>query len=237
MIGQKRLLAGQHFVRNDSQRELVRAAIHGMPLHLLGRHVIRRAHHDAALGHLLGHDFRYAEVCDLGVRALVDQYVRRFDIAMDDALFVCVVERGGGLPQNGKRVFTSDRLRVVQDFFERRTIHALHEDIGQPVFFGDVVNGDDIGMRQHPGGLSLTKQTFAQPFAFGFVGEIREPDGLDRDDPADRGILRTVNHPGRSTAELAQNPVSADLIHANAAILSGWQNSPRVLWAALAVGT
>src|ERR1700689_1648634 len=85
-------------------------------------------------------------------------------------------------------------------------------------------------MRQHPSGLSLAKQALAQPFAFGFVREIREPDGLDSDDPADSGILGTVNHPGRSTAELAQNPVSADLIHANAAILSGWQNSPRVLW-------
>jgi len=84
-----------------------------MALHLFRRHVIRRPHHDAALGHLLGHDFGHAEVCDLGERALVDQNVGGFDVAMDDAFLVRVVKRGSGLPQNGKRVFARDGLRAV----------------------------------------------------------------------------------------------------------------------------
>src|ERR1700722_8980051 len=75
-------------------------------------------------------------------------------------------------------------------------------------------------MRKHPGRLGLPKQPLAQPFPFVCVGKIRETDRFDGDDPPDGGILGAVNHAGRPAAELVQNPVSADLIHADNAILS-----------------
>ena len=79
-------------------------------------------------------------------------------------------------------------------------------------------------MREHAGGLSLSKQPLAQPLPFRVVGKIRQTNGFNGDNPADGGILGAINHPGRSTAELVQNPVSADLIHADTAILSGRPN-------------
>ena len=131
-------------------------------------------------------------------------------------------------PQDGKRdLARNERLVAVQDFFERRAIHALHEDVGQPVLFGDVVDGDDVGMRKHPGRLRFAEQALAQAFALGIVGEIGQADGFDGDNPADGGILGAVNHAGRTTAELVQNPVSADLIHADTLFYQFGQMSPR----------
>jgi len=82
-------------------------------------------------------------------------------------------------------------------------------------------------MRKHPRRLGFAKQPLAQPLAFRRVGEVRQPDGFDGDNAADGGILGAVNHPGRSTAELVKNPVSADLIHADDDILSGRPNLAR----------
>src|ERR1700678_2081117 len=85
-------------------------------------------------------------------------------------------------------------------------------------------------MRKHPGRLRLPKQALTQPFALRGICEIRQPDCFDGDSAADGGILGAVNHPGRSTAELVQNPISADLIHADDVILSVRPNWPRSRW-------
>jgi len=50
-------------------------------------------------------------------------------------------------------------------------------------------------MRKHPGRLRLAKQPFAQPFTLRFVGEIRQPDGLDGDGPADGVVYRGPARP------------------------------------------
>ncbi len=161
MIGDKRLLAGQYFVGNDGERELIRASIHSVPLHLLRRHVVRSAHHDSALRHLLRKNFGNAEVGDFGEGAFVDQDIGGLDIAVNDAFFVGVVEREGDLAQNGKHALGKQGLRAVQDLFKRRTIDELHEDIGQAVLFGNIVDGDDIGMGEDAGRLGLAEQALA----------------------------------------------------------------------------
>ena len=93
MVRHEGFFSGQNFVGDNGQRELVRAAIHGVPLHLLRRHIIRSSHHDAALRHLLGENLGHSEVGDLGERAFVDQDIRGLDVAMHDALFVGVIQR------------------------------------------------------------------------------------------------------------------------------------------------
>ena len=91
---------------------------------------------------------------------------------------------------------------AIEDFFERRAIHELHENIRQPVGFGNIVDGDDIGMGQDSGRLGLAKQALPQAAALGFVGEIGQADGFDGDNAADGGILSPVNDPCRTASEL-----------------------------------
>ncbi len=193
VVRDERLFSGEYFVGDHGERELVRAAIHGVALHLFGRHVIRSSHHDAALGHLLGENFGHAEIGDFRERAFVNENIGGLDIAVYDAFFVGVIERQSDLPKNGKHAVGEQRLGAVQNFFERRAIHELHEYVGQAVFLGNIVDGDDIGMGEDAGGLGFAKQAFAQPVAFGFVGEVREANGFYGDNAADGGVLSPVN--------------------------------------------
>ncbi len=117
MIGDEGLFAGQHFVGDHGERKLIRASIHGVPLHLLGRHVVGRPHHDAGHGHLLGKNFGDAEVGDLRGRALVDQNIGGLDVAMDDALLVRVIERRRGLVENGEHGVAVERMLRCSDTF------------------------------------------------------------------------------------------------------------------------
>jgi hypothetical protein len=55
------------------------------------------------------HRFRKAEIEDLHSLARRDLHVRRFQIAVDDALFVRRLERVGDLLRNRKRFFDRDR--------------------------------------------------------------------------------------------------------------------------------
>src|SRR5260370_9446250 len=150
---------------------------------------------------------------DLRQRAIVNQDIRGVDVAMHDAFFMGVVQCDGGLTENREHAILFQRLLAVQELFERRAVDKLHENIRQLVLLGDIVDGDDIGMREDAGRLGLAKQALAQPVALGGVGEIREPDGFDGNYPADGGILSSINDPRRAPSEFVQYLVSADLLH------------------------
>jgi hypothetical protein len=56
-------------------------------------------------------------------------------------------------------------------------------------------------VRKDAGRLRLAKEAFAQTIAFGFIGEVRQPDGFDGDDPSDSGILGPINDSGCAPPE------------------------------------
>ena len=72
--------------------------------------------------------------------------VGRFDVAVDDALFVGVVQGNRHLPEQTQQCFLVGRLRRTQHFLELRPVDQFHEDVGQAVLFGNIVDGDDSGM-------------------------------------------------------------------------------------------
>ena len=86
----ERDLAGKHLVENDPQAVKVAAGIDPMGLapSLLGRHVRQGPEQFPLDGHrdLIGFPSGQAEIGQMRLLVLVDQDIRRLDIAMDDAL-------------------------------------------------------------------------------------------------------------------------------------------------------
>src|SRR2546430_2662199 len=132
---------------------------------------------------------------------------------MHDPFFVGVIQSDGGLPEDAQQRIFIDNVSIIQNFFQRRTVDKLHENVRETVLFGDVVNGDDVGMGKHAGRLRFTKEPLAQTLTLGLVGKVQQPNRFYSDDAADGGILSPINDPGRTPSKFILYSVSADLFH------------------------
>ena len=208
------LLTGEHFERDHRQRELVRAPVHQLALHLLGRHVVGRADDVAGHGELVRRrDLGNAEIRDLGRAVPGDHDVGRFDVAMDDAFLVRIVERHGGLSQDAEHPLGRNGLRFRQHLVERRPIDVFHGDIGQLALLLHVVDGDDSGVRQDARRPRFPKQALAQPVLFLGIAPSAEMDGLDGHRPADIGVDGVVHHPHGAPPQFPDDLISPDALH------------------------
>ena len=174
-ISPERRAAGAHLVNRDAEREEIGARVDLSTQRLLGRHVCGRSHCGAkAVSELLslqgrllpggceflyGHHFGQAEVQDLGTAAFGNEDVCWLDVAVDDALLmrrfegVRDVDRDFDHAIDGKRAF-------LNQLFQRFAIQELHGDEGAAAFFGDLMNGADVGMVQGRSGTRLAPETF-----------------------------------------------------------------------------
>ena len=110
----ERLVAGEQLVEDGAHREEVGALVHLLAPHLLGRHVVGRAHHRARARHLGDAQPGEAEVEDLHREVREDADVRGLQVAVDDALGVGVGEPLADLLHHEELV-----LQAVQALAER----------------------------------------------------------------------------------------------------------------------
>ena len=162
---------------------------------------------------LRSRDLGHAEIRDLDRAVLVDHDVGRLDVAVNDALFVGIIQCCRGLVQHVEDGLLVRWLIAEQQLFQRRPVHALHRDVGDIGLFAHVVNHHDAGMRQSASRLSLAEQPLAQLFPLGLIGQVRKPDCLDGYRAADSGVLRAVDDTHRSAAQFTQNLVPPDRFH------------------------
>ncbi len=90
-------------------------------------------------------DLGQAEIQNLRVAAFGHKNIRRLNVAMDDPLGVCRVERIGNFDAQGKQRIQLQRT-VADDVFERRPVEILHDDERLGVLLPNVVDGADIRM-------------------------------------------------------------------------------------------
>ena len=220
MVRGKRLLAGEDLIRDDSQRELIRLAVHRISFHLFRRHIIWRAHHGAAVCHLLRCDAGHTEIGDLGDGIVVHDDIGGLDVAVHDAFAMRVIERPRGLAQQAEQRLALRRMACAEQFFQRWSVDVLHEDVRHALFFRDVVNRDDVGMREDAGRLRLAEQPVAHAAALGLVREVGQADGLDGDYTADGGVLGLIDNAHGASAEFLADLITPHLSHAGHAILA-----------------
>ncbi|MFH7600414.1 hypothetical protein WDV06_35735 [Streptomyces racemochromogenes] len=178
---------GQPLVEQAAQAVEVGAEVHRLPPRLFGRHV--RGGSDRLTGpaptrprQLVEH-LRDAEVGQFDHAGAGEQYVGRFDVAVDD---VAPVRGGEGLGDLGTpvhHVVPGQRARPGEDPGQIRAVDAFHDQEQQPLassspVLAAVVNGDHVGVVEARGGAGLVREA---PFRVG--RPVFHPDQFDGDVP------------------------------------------------------
>jgi hypothetical protein len=147
----ERQFARQELEENHAQAVNVAAGVDAMSFAagLLGRHVRRRAEDLSFERHrqfarvALGQ----AEVGDVRRSVLVDQDVRRLEVAMDHAMLVRVLQRQRDFDHHLGGFAEGDRLHV-EPFPQRGAVDELAHDVDLARFAADFVHGDNSRMPQ-----------------------------------------------------------------------------------------
>ena len=214
VLAGERLAPRQELVQDDAEREDVAAAVHGRSGDLFRRHVVGRSQELAGRRQVRGGDLRDAEVGDLDLLVGRDDDVGRLDVAVDDPFAVGVVHRLRDLRDHVGDLVPGERGLLDQEALQGLALDVLHRDVGdlRVGVLADVVDRDDVGVREDAGGLRLANEPLAEFPRLGVVvAHLRRADRLDRDHPADDGVAGQVDDPHRTLAELAQHLVAAEL--------------------------
>ncbi len=159
VAAQKRRIAGQHFVRDRTQRVEVAAGVDGALAHrLLGAHVLRRAEAQSSLRHALAggalHSERDTEVGD-ECAAIVQENVLRLDVAMNDVLAMCAIERTGDFACDAHRVGKRQLSFALHSCAQRFAGHERHHVVQQPVSLSAVKQRQNVRMLKARSGANL----------------------------------------------------------------------------------
>ena len=193
--------------------EDIRATVRGLSEDLLRRHVVRCADDVAdpcGLRGLAAFDTADAEVRHLDRVCIADQHdVAGLDVAMHDALLVREAQGRRQLRADGDGLRQRQLRIALEPLRERHAVDELHRDVGQAVLFTDVVDGDDIGMRERPGALGLANE----PDPVVLVARQFGLQNLDRDGAIDFRVVRLVHRGHRPRPEDPGDSIATDLFH------------------------
>ena len=146
----ERNLAGQAFVQNETQRVHIGRRSEFVAQNLLGRQVLRGAHHDVLVGEILiaAQCLGDAEIGQHHPTVLGEQDVAGLHVAMDDARTMRGVEgRAHGHP-DVNRQFEAERPLLVEGLAQRLAVDELHDHGLASVVLDRVVNGHHVGVVQ-----------------------------------------------------------------------------------------
>ncbi len=220
----------QHVRHNQPQRVNVGALIDRLAPGLLGRHVGHRAHDGAGHGGLrhvpalLPHGWRErpgrqrrarprrrgsrnAKIHDDGVLAF-DHDVGGLQIAMHDTRFVRRLQPGCDLPHDPERLGHRQLAGIPQHRRQIRALEVRHRDVLDAVDFAEVVNADDVLVRDLP----CEQQLLLEPAldrARGIpIARRLGTDHFHRDHDVELGVPRLIHGAHPAHAEHADDPIA-----------------------------
>jgi hypothetical protein len=169
--------AGEALEHHHAERPDVRARVgRGRRARLLRAHVPRRAEDRAgARGHVVAGELADAEVEHLrereaGRAVLVQEHVRRLDVAVDDADGVRRGERLRRVEQDREEVLHADRRIGVERVAEGHPVEQLHDEVEDAVVhLPDVEHVDDVRVVDLRRGARLAREALARVLVRGRV--------------------------------------------------------------------
>ncbi len=175
---------------------------------LLGRHVGKRPDQHTRLGFRIFQHAGDAKIDDLDRPVFAEHHIAGLDIAMNDSTLVGVVKGSARLhsvcelERNRQRHAARDQLLKIFAF------HQFHCDVGKVCRFTHVVDGDDIGMLESAGRLSLAVEALKQRR----IGSQARRNRLKGNEAVDDGIACSVHDAHGAVAQLSKNLVFSDLL-------------------------
>ena len=226
-VAHERRVAGERVNEHAAERVHVGTGVDALAADLLRRGVAERADPRAAAAEpavgaerqLLGE----TEVGQVGVVLLAEQDVRRFDVAMDEAMAVGGVERPAELRHDAGRPLGSEAPLGADERAQVGPVDVAHDDEQHAVVLARVVDGEDVGVLDRGGGLGLGHEALAKVRV---VGEARADD-LQRDGSLEAELRRAVDdaHPAapgqRVDAVVGEDVTWRELRHAVTSTRSG----------------
>ena len=209
-------MPGAHGIQHAPQAEQVGAVVGRLALRLLGRHVLRRSRHHAALrlaGIVDGPS--QPKVGDLDpFDAVLQQDIRRLDVAMDQSLGMRRGQPQRGLHADAKDFLVAQRAIVVDSILKRAAGDTGHHQVRETAsgVGVDRVDGYDVVVNDRRGGLGLAKE----PPSGGAAGGHLRGQHLNRHDPVQRRVERFEDDAHAAFTENAD-----DLIWPETAQVSG----------------
>ena len=168
---------------------------------LLRRHIERGPDGGACLRHrhILRKLPRQTQVCQLGDAVLCQQDVVGFDVAMDDAVFPCVVERAGYLENDLGSFLRAESVALGEQLPDARSIDVLHGEVVQAARLAGVQSLDYVYVIELAGRPRFAKKSCDELLV------RRESLGkhFDGDDAVHADLSRLVDCAHASLAKLA----------------------------------
>ena len=128
---------------------------------LLRRHVHRRALHLGVVTFEADVDVGDAEIHDFDLALVAQHDVAGFEVAMNNAFAVHVVETLGALVDDVDDLVRRQRLAAGDVFLQRHAVDEFHHDVVQVVFLAGVVNADHRRVMHAPGAVNLGEKRLA----------------------------------------------------------------------------
>ena len=156
-------LAGEQLVERGAKSVDVVGRARDLAIELLRTHVGECAAAAGAVAHRaaahgIGHALRNPEIGDLELTTGRQHQVGGFEIAMDDAgLAVCVLQALADRPDPAAHFLDLEDTPGLLDaqFGQRFAVHEFHRNGGRLLVLDEVINADDVRMREVQAALGL----------------------------------------------------------------------------------
>ena len=155
-----------------------------LAVHLLGRHVARRALDDAAGGLVpLRRRAGDPEVEDLHLATARDHDVARVDVSVHETkgracrigagvrVGEAVADFGGDAEAVGPRDRMASCVRVFEDVEDRPTLNEFHRDVVAALELTELIDRHDVAVAQADGDLRLVDEHLHKRWVLGVAGE------------------------------------------------------------------
>ena len=138
---------------------------------------------------------------------LVDQYVRRLDVAVDEPLRMSSVERIRDLRDDLERPGGSQHAFTSKHHAQVCALDVAHREVEARISLARVVDRDDVRMIEARGNPRLAEKALAESLVLG----VTRSEDLEGNVPVEAAVVRAVDLSHATAADQLLDPVAADL--------------------------